>query len=186
MKKLLFLLLTLILFGCEMYTEESNPQLNLNGPWRIINIQADYSDNVTVINGDFYAISPLVVISTSTDGWLVQNDTTGVEACKFYKNGYVWEFDYNQLIIKNDKDEIVGWYYFSLKSQFYSPGDFLLTNKNSGTSVGGKWHFSCEASGSIPANDLWITVPEIEFNLGGPERSQERFVTQKITLHLTR
>lgn len=187
MKKILYLLMFIPhLFGCEYYEEQSNPQLNVNGEWRIINIQADYSDNVQVINSEYFAVSPLVVMETTENGWIVQHDTTNIHPCLFYKNGYRWEFDYNNLIIKNDMDQIIGEYFISFGDTYYNPGDFKLTDQYSGQSIAGNFHLSFNANGANPASDLWITVPEIEFNLGGAERSVDRFITQEITLLLTR
>ena len=187
MKKLLFFLVLIpILFGCETYEDISNPQLNINGDWRIINIQADYSDGVQILNADYYAVSPLIVVETTDNGWIVQNDTTNLQPCYFYKNGYHWDFDYNNLILKNGNDQIIAEYNVWFGSEFYNPNDFFLTDKNSGQRIAGKFHTSFYASGSMPANDLWITVPEIEFNLSGSERSMERFITQRITLLLTK
>jgi len=188
MKKFLLFLLIPILFGCEIYELESNPQLNLNGPWRIIGIQADYSDGVLDLThrDGIYAVSPLIVDSITDNGWVAHNDTTGIKPCFLYKNGYVWEFDYNQLIIKNNRDEIIGRYYCYYRSSFYNPNDFFLVDKNTGIEIEGNFNFSYYANGSMPASNLSITIPEINYNLGGTERSMERTITQKITLSLTR
>jgi hypothetical protein len=187
MKKFLFfLLLVPFLFGCETYEDYSNPQLNINGSWRIINVQADYSDDVKVENGDYFAVSPLIVLSSGNNGWLVQNDTTDISPCYFYKNGYRWDFDYNNLILKNDRGQIIAKYYVSFGNTFYNPGDFTLTDQYTNQPIGGVFHMTFNANGVMPASDLWITVPVIEFNLSGPERSMDRFISQEITLKLTR
>lgn len=187
MKKLLILLALIpFLFGCEVYEDYSNPQLNINGDWRIINVQSDYSDGVRILNADFFAVSPLVVVETTDDGWVVRNDTTGIHPCYFYKTGYHWEFDYNELIIKNDRDQIIGEYYVSFGNTYYNPGDFTLEDKQTGQFIAGNFHITFNANGAMPASDLWITVPEIEFNISGAERSMDRFITQEITLLLTR
>lgn len=187
MKKLLFLLLTLFLFGCEMYIEPSNPQLNINGKWRIIDITATYSENLVVVNDNFYAISPFSVVSTTNNQWLIRNDTTNINACYFYKKGYQWEFDYNQLLILNDRGGIIGWYYVGFMNSYYNPNYFTLTDKASSAPIGGLWEYLPEnGNGSFPANVLYITVPEIDFNLDGPERSYDRLITQSITLTLMR
>jgi hypothetical protein len=185
MKKLLFLLFVLFLFSCEIYVEPSNSQLNINGEWKIVNISATYSEDLIIVNDNFYAISPFTVILTSDNKWLLQNDTTNIRACYFFKEGYQWEFDYNQLIIRTDKGNLIGWYYVGFMNEYYNSNYFMLDDKATGASVAGVWEFLPEnGSGSFPANILYITVPEIEFNIDGPERSFDRLISQNITLTL--
>lgn len=190
MKKILsFLLLVslLFLFGCEAYIQESNPQLNINGRWKIVDISAIYSEDIIIANDDFYAISPFTVILTSDDRWLLRNDTTNIHACYFFKEGYQWEFDYNQLIIKTDRGKLIGWYYVGFMGGYYNPNYFMLDDKATGTSIAGVWQFLPEnGQGSFPANVLYITVPEIEFSIEGPDRSFDRLINQNITLTLMR
>ena len=187
MKKLFFLLLTLILFGCEMYTEESNPQLNINSVWKISTITPTFSGgNTTVINNDYFAQSPFIILYTNNGEMLIQNDIRNIQPCFLYKCGYVWEFQYNELLIKDSKGNILREYYVGMRDRYYNPSDFTLIDKITNQSIAGNWHFHQLANGSMPANDLDITVPDIYFNIESSERSFDRLICQSITLHLTR
>jgi hypothetical protein len=187
MKKLLFLLLIPLLFGCEMYMEPTNPQLNLNGEWKIVDIIDTYSENLQIVNDDFYAVSPFVVKSINNGQWIIQNDTTDIHPCYFYKKGYVWEFDYNQLILKNDRGEKNGIYYVGFFNNVYNSNYFKLDDKITGVEMGGVWQFATNFTyGSFPSNVLYITVPEIEFSIDGSERSYDRLINQNITITLMR
>lgn len=185
-KLLLFLLLLPLLFGCEMYLEEGSSQLNLNGRWKIVDITPTYSEDIRVVNGDFYAVSPFIVASTHNEHLLIQNDTTNIQGCYFYKNGYIWEFDYNQLIIMTNTGKVTGWYYIGYFGGNYNYNYFNLTDKYTGMKMGGVWQFATNVVGAFPSNVLYITVPEIEFSIDGPERTYDRLITQSITIMLMR
>lgn len=173
--------------GCQYYEEVTNPQLNLNGEWRIIDIISAYSENLEVLNDDFYAISPFKVVSVNENNWLIQNDTTNIHYCYFYKEGYVWEFDYNNLILKNDRGKVLGRYYIGYFGGGYNPNYFKLTDKISGIEIGGVWQFTYELTyGSFPANVLYMVPPEIEFSIDGHERAYDRLITQNIIITLMR
>ncbi len=185
MKKICFIFLfSLLFYGCEYYVQETNPQLNINGGWTIIDIIEYYSEDILTVNQDFFAISPFDVISINNNHWLIRNDTTGIEPCYFYKIGYRWEFDYNNLYIKNDRGKFLGSYYVGFIGQ-YAPNYFILNSKINGNQMGGVWEFIPNYTiGTYPANSLFIKVPEFKFNLDGPERSFDRLISQEIILVL--
>ena len=60
MKKLaLLLLLVPFIFGCQpYYVQPSEPYLNINGKWKIIDILPTYSEGVQIVDPDFFAVSP--------------------------------------------------------------------------------------------------------------------------------
>lgn len=185
MKKLFLLfLLSFLLSGCELYVQDTNPQLNINGGWTIIDIIDYYSEDIVTVDQDFFAISPFDVISTNNNQWLIRNDTTNIEPCYFYKIGYRWEFDYNNLYIKNNRGQFLGSYYIGFIGE-YAPNYFILDSKTNGSQIGGVWEFVPNYTiGSYPANTLFIRVPEFKFSLDGPERSFDRFISQEIILVL--
>lgn len=187
MRSLLIIILSLFLFGCEIYEEPSNPQLNINGNWKIVDIIVTYSENLSIINDNFYAISPFIVVSVTNDNWLLRNDTTNIQPCYFYKKGYIWEFDYNLLLLKNNNGELLNQYYVGFINSYYNPNYFKLTEKTTNMPIGGIWTFEPKyGNGSFPSSVLYITVPEIEFSIDGPERSYDRMISQNITLLLMR
>ena len=183
----LFLFIILLLpffFGCQEYIEPTNTQFNINGEWKIINITTTYSENVQVVNDDFYAISPFDVISITDELWLIKNDTTNIPTCYFFKIGYIWEFDYNQLIIKNNQSQILDWYYVGYLNRNF----FQLVDKKTMIHIGGSYiiNFPTRPYGVTPSTMIYVTVPEFEFSLDGPERSFNRLINQRITLTLVR
>ena len=192
MKQLLFLFFIPFLWGCQKYEEISNTQLNVNGEWRIVSIIPTYQSTITnsiqVSNLDFYALSPFVVVSNNTTNntMIIRNDTTNIKPCFFYKNGYVWEFDYNNLILKDNMGKILKSYNIWYKDSYYNPNDFSMTDKLTGESIPGNWHLSRNGNGAMPASDLYIDVPEIWFDIMSSNRTYVRAINQKITLRLTR
>lgn len=184
-RKIIFFILLIPLFlSCQVYIEPTNVQFNINGEWKIIDITPTYSEDVLVINDEFYAISPFNVISITDNSWIIRNDTTNIQACYFFKIGYVWEFDYNQLIIKDNAGQRLGWYYVG-----YINGNYLqLVDKETMTHIGGVYimNFPTYPYGVSPSTMIYITVPELNFNLDGPERSFNRLINQNITLTLVR
>ena len=192
MKQILGLILISTLFGCQKYEQISNPQLNLNGQWRIVNINPTFQTTVTnslqVTNSDFYALSPFIIVSTNTTNntMVIKNDTTNIRPCFFYKNGYVWEFDYNTLILRTNMGKTLKSYNIWYRDSYYNPNDFFMTDNVTGETIPGNWHVSRNGNGSMPANELYIDVPEIWFDIMSSNRTYVRAINQKITLRLTR
>jgi hypothetical protein len=190
MKKISFILICFVFWGCEIVQFQSEPQLNLNGRWFISDITPIYETTMTnsidIIESDYFAISPFIIQSTIGDKMIIQNDTTNIKPCFFYKIGYVWEFDNNILIIKNNYGVIKGMYYIWFGDQFYNPNDFKLQDKINGEHISGNWHLKQNGNGSNRSNDLIISVPEIWFNINGPIRSYERCINQKLLISFTR
>lgn len=191
MKKLIFLFIPL-LWSCQKYVQPSNPQLNVNGEWRIVSVLSTYESTVAssiqVVNSDFYALSPFKVVTfDSTAGLMrITNDTTNIRPCFFYKTGYVWEFDYNNLILKNSSGNILKSYHVWFGDPYYNPNDFKITDILTGESIPGNWHLSQNGNGAMPANDLYVDVPEIWFDINGSQRSYVRAINQKLTVRFTR
>jgi hypothetical protein len=183
MKKLLFLLLLIpLLFGCvPLYTDSSNPQLNLNGQWIITSITPSFSgavEDIKIVDTSYFAQTSFVIVDTIGNEILIRNDTTNINPCFFYKTGYVWEFDYNTLIIKNNTGQILREYLVSFGDMYYNPDDFTLQDKITGQAIPGNWHFSQNGNGANPANDLIISMPEISFQVQGSGRSFDRGISQ--------
>ena len=89
MKKILVILLIPFLFGCEKYEQFSNPQLNLNGQWRIVSVVPTYQSTITssiqIQGSDFYALSPFTIVSLNSvnNTMVIKNDTTNIRPCFF-------------------------------------------------------------------------------------------------------
>lgn len=192
MKRLLFLLFLPFIWGCQKYEQLSNPQLNLNGQWRLVSIiptfQTTLSSSLVLSNSDYYALSPFTIVSIDSinNKMIIRNDTTKIRPCFFYKNGYVWEFDYNSLVLKDNFGNKLKTYNIWYKSSYYNPNDFFITDEMTGETIPGNWHASRNGNGSMPANDLYIDVPEVWFDIMSSNRTYVRAVNQKITLRFTR
>lgn len=190
MKKLLFLFIFIILVGCEIVQFPSQPQLNLNGRWIISDITPTFETTVTneieIINNDFFALSPFTIESISGGKMIIKNDTININPCFFYKKGYVWEFDNNILIIKNNGGKIMRMYYVWFGNQYYNPNDFKLQDKYTGQYIPGNWHFKQNGNGSNRSNDLTISIPEIWFDINGSDRKYERCINQKLFVDFIR
>jgi len=108
MKKVFYLVFFLIfgLFGCEKYEEMSNPQLNLNGRWSVVDIDVvitnvNYESEVTVLDESKATVSTFYVDSVDSDGNLIltQDYDSVIIIRRFDESSTVWEFDYNTLLI---------------------------------------------------------------------------------------
>ena len=108
MKKVFYLVFFLIfgLFGCEKYEEMSNPQLNLNGRWSVVDIDVvitdvNYESEVTVLDESKATVSNFYVDSVDSDGNLIlsQDYDSVIINRRFDESSTVWEFDYNSLLI---------------------------------------------------------------------------------------
>ena len=178
--------------SCQKYEQMSNPQLNLNGQWRIVSVIPTFQSTVTtsiqVSNSDFYALSPFSIVSLDSirNVMTIKNDTTNIRPCFFYKNGYVWEFDYNNLVLKDNVGRILKSYNVWFRDSYYNPNDFFITDKTTDETIPGNWHVSRNGNGAMPANDLYIDVPEVWFDINGANRTFVRAVNQKLTLRFTR
>lgn len=191
MRKISLFISLILLFGCEKYVgTESNPQLNINGRWKISSIVPTYESTVfssiEVTNSEFFAVSPLKVISYDSNKILVTNDTSRLKPCFFYKRGYVWEFQYNTLTLKNDIGKILAEYNVWFKNNYYSPNDFYLEDKNTGEIIPGNFHFKQNGNGANPANELTITVPDISYDVNICDRKYSRAITQHLFVNLGR
>ena len=77
MKNILYLLsLALILVGCEKYELTSDPQLNLNGWWDVVDInvvidEVNYDSEIEVLSEDQASVSAFVVTGQDSSGNLL-------------------------------------------------------------------------------------------------------------------
>ena len=66
MRKYIFLIVVPFLIGCEKYELPSNPQLNLNGRWDVVDVKVvidkvNYGSSVQVVNDDKAAVTNFLV-----------------------------------------------------------------------------------------------------------------------------
>lgn len=107
MKKL-FYLFVLFLFSCEVYEEPSNPQLNLNGRWDVVDIdvvidKVNYDSDVIVTNDEQASVSNFFVTGIDENGNLIltQDFEGTIINRRFDERSTQWEFDYYDLIVSD-------------------------------------------------------------------------------------
>lgn len=187
MKNLIFVFLTVISVSCEIYQQPSNPQLNLNGEWDVVDInvvidKVNYNSQVTVVNSDKAAVSSFYVTGTDTNGNLMltqEYNKTSIQR-RFDINSTSWEFDYNNLII-NDQNELESFYI-----------DFPCTYCTKLTRIDIKdsaektiYTFSVDTYGAMPSNELILTSQTFYTNIliGGNQYDKAIISHLEITLH---
>ena len=189
MKKLLILSLIVSLVSCQKYEEISNPQLNINGRWYIADYTLSFNSTTVqiskIVSDNFVALSPFQVVSKGSDGWLIRNDTSGVKPCFIYKRGYQWEFDYNNLVLKDNLGNILDKYRIYFDDPYYGSG-FKLMSLSTGEYIAGHWDYTRNGNGAMPSTQFTITVPVIECDINDASRKYSRAVQQHINLTMTR
>ena len=190
MRTALGLILLVFLMSCEKYEMFSNPQLNINGKWKMTSVTAIYNttltDSIKILPSDYYALTPFRVVTTQNNFIQIKNDTTNVKGCFFYKVGYTWEIDYNRLIIKTNQNKIVGDYSIWYGDQYYSPNTFSLRDFNTNEPIPGVWYFKQNGKGANPSGTLELSVPEIWLDIFGSQRSFQKAINQSIVVSFLR
>lgn len=107
MNKLFYFFLLLVM-GCEVYEEPSNPQLNLNGRWDVVDIdvvitKVNYDSNVIVTSDNQASVSNFFVVGSDENGNLIltQDFENTIINRRFDENTTQWEFDYYDLIVSD-------------------------------------------------------------------------------------
>ena len=116
----------------------------------------------------------------------IQNDTSKIDHCFFYKIGYLWFFDGNYLILKSNNNLILKKYRIHFGDLTYNPNDFTLVDFDTGRFIPGNWHISTKSIGVNRSNDLIISVPEMWFDITGEGRRYTRAVNQSFILNFVR
>ena len=172
MKNILFLLSLLItLVGCEKYELTSDPQLNLNGWWDVVEVklvidEVNSDKQVEISQEEQATVGNYTIVETNIDGYVtITSNFDGTDIEKRFDVNYTqWEFDYGMLRITDSLGDI------------YTNITFPCTYCTEYTifEIGGlnenRYTFSIDTYGAMPANQLKI--------------SSNTFVTEYITSHL--
>ena len=187
MKKVFYLVFFLIfgLFGCEKYEEMSNPQLNLNGRWSVVDIDVvitdvNYESEVTVLDESKATVSNFYVDSVDSDGNLILSqdyDDSVIINRRFDESSTVWEFDYNSLLITDGVGSE------SMMINFpctYCTEQTIIETDYKGQKT--RYTFDVDTYGAMPSNVLKLTSQSFVTDI--PNQYGNAFRTHlEITLH---
>lgn len=170
-----------------MYEQPSNPQLNLNGEWDVVDInvvidKVNYGSQVIVTNEDKGSVSPFFIEKINEDNQLVliQDYNKVSLQRRFDKESTSWEFDYNNLTI-SDQYETKRFYvnfpcFYCTK---LTKIDILDSDEKT------MYTFTIDTYGAMPSNELILTSQSFYTNIlvGGNQYDKAIISHLEITLH---
>lgn len=190
MKKLLFLPLFL-LFGCEIYEQPSNPQLNLNGRWNVVKIKVvidkvNFNSHVTVLSENVASVSNFYVKQINNDGTLLlSQDFNGTSVDRrFDIDKTTWDFQYNQLrIYENTKNVVKDDYIFVEFPCTYCNKNTVMEWDYMGYKT--RYTFLTDTYGAMPSNEMVLTSQSFytSIKLGGNTYDKAIESHLEITFH---
>lgn len=189
MKKVFYLVFFLIfgLFGCEKYEEMSNPQLNLNGRWSVVDIdvvitKVNYNSEVYVLDDSKATVSNFYVSSVDPDGNLIlsQDYDSVIINRRFDESSTEWEFDYYNLLISDGVGSE------SMMINFpctYCTEQTIIETDYKGHKT--RYTFDVDTYGAMPSNVLKLTSQVFYTNIliGGNQYDKAIESHLEITLH---
>lgn len=189
MKKSLFVLLILLqsLFSCEVYEQPSNPQLNLNGRWDVVDInvvidKVNYDSDVVVLDHDRAAVSNFIVTGVTPNNELIlsQDFENTVINRRFDITTTKWEFDYNMLLITDDLSNEQMYVWFPC---IYCTESTVIETDYEGSKT--RYTFSLDTYGAMPSNVLTLTSQVFYTNImvGGNQYDKAIESHLEIKLH---
>jgi hypothetical protein len=189
MRKLFYLLPLFLfsVFGCEKYEEPSNPQLNLNGRWDVVDIdvkidKVNYGSGVVVTNDEQATVSNFFVTGTNENGELILSqdfDGTIINR-RFDENTTQWEFDYNTLMIGDHLNTESMYIKFPCN---YCTEQTVIETDYMGEKT--RYTFSIDTYGAMPSNVLKLTSQVFYTNILVNGNQYDKAIEShlEITLH---
>jgi hypothetical protein len=187
MKKILVIFIIPFLFGCEKYELPSNPQLNLNGRWDVVDVKVvidkvNYGSSVKVVNDDKAAVTNFLVQGVNSNGelMLTQDYYGTIVNRRFDESSTKWEFDYYKLRVTDDKsDEWIG---------IDFPCNYCIEQRIIETDYRGqktRYTFKLDTYGVMPSNELILTSQVFYTNILINGNQYEKAIEShlEITLH---
>ncbi len=189
MKKVFYLVFFLIfgLFGCEKYDDISNPQLNLNGRWSVVDIdvvitEVNYGSDVTVLDESTATVSNFYVESIDSSGNLIlsQDYENVIINRRFDESTTEWEFDYYNLIISDgigSESMVINFPCTYCTEQTVIETDYMGQKT--------RYTFDVDTYGAMPSNVLKLTSQVFYTNIliGGNQYDKAIESHLEITLH---
>jgi hypothetical protein len=195
MKKIIYILIVVLLTGCEKYEQVSEPVLYMGGgKWVFIDydiVIISSTSSVEVIKNDTICINSFSNQSFVSGGILMsQNYKQTSKTRRFIKNKTQWEFDgYNLYCEWNN---IPGGSTPSHEPFWVTYPNYLYNNYTMmsilDNSIGMKtdYTFKTNNKGVAPPNQLIMTSPEIVTDLYFSNGTREKAVTVKVILTFMR
>ena len=190
MKKLLIIPL-FVLFGCEIYEQPSNPQLNLNGRWNVVKIKVvidkvNFNSHVTVLSENVASVSNFYVKQINNDGTLLlSQDFNGTSVDRrFDIDKTTWDFQYNQLrIYENTKNVVKNDYIFVEFPCTYCNKNTVMEWDYMGYKT--RYTFLTDTYGAMPSNEMVLTSQSFytSIKLGGNTYDKAIESHLEITFH---
>jgi len=187
MKKLIFFIISLTLLSCEKYDEISNPQLNLNGRWDVIDVKViidkvNYGSSVKVVNDDKAAVINFLVQGVNSKGelMLTQDYYGTIINRRFDESSTKWEFDYYNLRISDDKSD--EWMTINFPCVYCTEKNIIETDHKGQKT---RYTFSTDTYGAMPSNTLKLTSQVFYTNILINGNQYEKAIEShlEVTLH---
>jgi len=195
MKKILYILIVILLTGCEKYEEVSEPVLYMGGgKWTFIDydiVIISSISSVEVIKNDTICINSFGNQSFVSGGILMsQNYSQTSKTRRFIKNKTQWEFDSYNLYCEwtNTPGGLTPShdpFWVSYPNYLYNNYTMMSILDNS---IGMKtdYTFKTNNNGVAPPNQLIMTSPEIVTDLYFSNGTRQKAVTVKVVLTFMR
>lgn len=182
-----FYFLLLFLLGCEKYELPSNPQLNLNGRWDVVDIdviidKVNYDSDVVVTNDRQAVVSNFFVTGINENGDLVltQDFNGAIINRRFDESSTQWEFDYYNLIIGDHLSTEQMYVDFPCT---YCVEQTIIETDYMGEKT--RYTFSIDTYGAMPSNVLKLTSQVFYTNILVNGNQYDKAIEShlEITLH---
>jgi len=186
MKKL-FIIFLFLIFGCEVYEEPSNPQLNLNGRWDVVDIdviidKVNYNSDVIVTNEEQASVSNFFVVGVNENGDLIltQDFEGTIINRRFDESSTQWEFDYHNLIIGDHISTEMMDVWFPCT---YCTEQTIIETDYMGEKT--RYTFTIDTYGAMPSNVLKLTSQVFYTNILIDGNQYDKAIEShlEITLH---
>ncbi len=181
-------IVTVLLFAsCEKYELESNPQLNLNGRWDVVDIDVvidnvNYDSEVTVTSEDQASVGSFYVTGVDSQGnlLLTQDFESTIINRRFDIDDTQWEFDYYDLRITDGLGD--EWIPIDFPC-VYCTERTILENDYMGEKT--RYTFSLDTYGAMPSNVLKLTSQVFYTNILIDGNQYDKAIEShlEITLH---
>jgi hypothetical protein len=188
MKRFLIFLLIPILFGCEKYELPSNPQLNLNGRWDVVDIdvvidKVNYGSEVIVVNENRATVNGFTVqgVNSNNQLMLTQDYYSVLVNRRFDVSTTKWEFDYNSLRVKDDSSDV--WMDVWFPCNYCTEQNIIETDYNGQKT---RYIFSVDTYGSMPGNVIKLTSQTFYTNIMVNGNQYEKAIESHLEIKLHR